>query len=219
MKIIRDKQLIEDVYEYDVILYGMSINNSMNNGFSYDIALNFPEVKKEEDLSGYGDTRKYGKIHEVVVGENLIFCACYCYNVGLKKRSAVFIDYDDLKACLKIIAKKYKGKKIASPIIGSSQYDGCGDKSRIIAIYNEIFGDTDDVTIYDFAPQDYRKERYKEAVQLRKQYLDKVITKNEFERLRQDNEWRRLNGIFKKMPDDYLYIPRRKSKSKITIKK
>ena len=37
MTIVEGKQLIEHVLEYDIILFGMGINNSMNNGFAYDI--------------------------------------------------------------------------------------------------------------------------------------------------------------------------------------
>ena len=30
MRIIKNKQLIEDVHNYDVVLFGMGINNAMN---------------------------------------------------------------------------------------------------------------------------------------------------------------------------------------------
>ena len=219
METIHNKQLIEDIYKYDVIIYGMGINNAMNNGILYDIALNFPEVKDSEDCTGYGDMRKYGNIHEIKISGGLIFCACYCYDVGLKNKNNSFIVYDFLKSCLKQVCKKYKRKKIASPIIGCSPYDGNGDKEKIISIYNEMFSDGYDITLYDVDQQDFKKERYKEAVALRKKYIDGEITKKEFFELRKINEWKRLNGIFKEMPDDFEYTPCRKSKSKITIKK
>ena len=90
---ISNKQLIEDVHNYDVILFGMGINNSMNKGLAYDIALNFPEVHTNENLTGYGDTRKYGTVGETLTEDGVRFCSCYCYNIGLnRKNNGVFID-------------------------------------------------------------------------------------------------------------------------------
>jgi hypothetical protein len=64
IKIIHDTPLIGEVFNYDVILFVMGINNSMSNGFNYDIAINFPEVLESESKYQYGDLRKYGTIHE-----------------------------------------------------------------------------------------------------------------------------------------------------------
>lgn len=213
MTVVEGKQLIEHVFEYDVILFGMGINNSMNNGFSYDICVNFPEVKENEDSTGYGDIRKYGKTHETKVNK-LVFCACYCYNIGLKAKQNEFINYASLEKCLLAIKKKYKDKKIASPIIGQDKYDGNGDKEKILEIFNKVFGDSN-VTLYDFEQEDFKKERYKEAVALKKQYKDGNIGKDEYIKLKKENEWKRLNGIYKKMPDDFIYKLKRKAENKI----
>lgn len=216
--IIKNEQLINNVHDYDVILFGMGINNSMNKGISYEIALNFPKVKISEDATGYGDTRKYGKTHETKVSDNLSFCACYCYNIGLKKKNnGVYIDYEALEDCLTTVHEIYKGKKIASPIIGQDEFDGNGEKNKIIEIYKRVFGDYTNLTLYDFVQCDFRKERYKEAVAIRKQYTDGIITKEEFKHLKKINEWKRLNGIFKNMPDEFEYKPRRKTQSRIVV--
>lgn len=214
----KNNQLIEDVYDYNVILFGMGINNSMNKGFSYDIALNFPEVKENENNTGYGDIRKYGTIHETKISDSLIFCACYCYNIGLKRNeNSVFIDYDALESCLNLVYSRYKGKRIAAPIIGQDSYDGNGDKDRILGIFNIVFADKADITVYDFIQQDFKKERYKEAVIARKNYMDGVISKDEFKHIKKVNEWKRLNGIYKEMPNEFEYKPRRKNKNKIVL--
>lgn len=220
MKIINNRQLIEDVHYYDVILFGMGINNSMNKGFSYDIAINFPKVRDCENETGYGDIRKYGNVHETKIESGTVFCACYCYNVGLKKKcNGVFIDYNSLEKCLFDVYNKYKNKRIACPIIGQDKYDGNGDKEKIVEIFNKVFTDKCDVTLYDFVQQDFRAERYKEAVAARKKYTDGKITKEEFKHLKKINEWKRLNGIFKEMPDEFEYKPRKKAQNKITITK
>lgn len=214
MTIVEGKQLIEHVFEYDTILFGMGINNSMNNGFAYDICINFPEVKENEDNTGYGDNRKYGKTHETKVNNKLTFCACYCYNIGLKAKQSDFIDYESLEKCLLTVKKKYKGKKIASPIIGQDKYDGNGDKGKLIQLFDKVFGDCN-ITLYDFEQEDFKKERYKEAVTLKKQYKDGDINKETYIRLKKENEWKRLNGIYKEMPDDFVYKLRRKAENKI----
>ena len=220
MKIIKDKQLIEDVFQYNLILYGMGINNAMNKGFAYDIALNFPEVKISENASGYGDLRKYGKIRETKISPQLSFCACYCYNIGFKQRNnGVFIDYQSLEKSLEIVRRQYKNKKIACPIIGQDAYDGNGDKDKIIDIFKKVFGEDSNIVLYDFVQQDFRKERYKEAVLLHKDFIDGKITKEEFIHLKKLNEWKRCNGIFQNMPEEFEYKPKRKAKNKFYVKK
>ena len=220
MRIIKDKQLIEDVHNYDVVLYGMGINNSMNKGLAYDIALNFPDVRDNENLTGYGDIRKYGNTHETNTEDGVIFCACYCYNIGLKKKTGgAFIDYDSLEKCLIEVHNKHKNKRIACPIIGQDKYDGEGDRDKIIEIFNRVFPDNCDITLYDFVQQDFKTERYKEAVSARKKYTDGEITKDEFKHLKKINEWKRLNGIFKEMPDEFEYKPRKKAQNKIIVTK
>ena len=215
---ISDKQLIEDVHNYDVVLFGMGINNSMNKGLAYDIALNFPEVHANENLTGYGDTRKYGTVGETLTEDGVRFCSCYCYNIGLKrKNNGVFIDYEALEKCLTHIHNHHKNKRIASPIIGQDKYDGNGDKQKICNIFEKVFGSECDLTLYDFVQQDFKEERYKEAVAARKAYTDGKISKEEFTHLKKINEWKRIHGIFKEMPDEFEYKPRRKTQNKIVI--
>ena len=42
--IIKDIPLINDVFKYDVILVGTSINNALGNGFQRQVKINFPVV-------------------------------------------------------------------------------------------------------------------------------------------------------------------------------
>jgi hypothetical protein len=220
IKIVEGIQLIEDVFKYDVVLYGMGINNSMNRGLSYDIALNFPEVRENENTTGYGDLRKYGRTHETKVRGKVSFCACYCCNIGLKMRNkGAYIDYDALESCLLTIRKRLGKKRIASPIIGQDECDGNGDRNRILEIYNRVFDDGCDVTLYDFKQQDFRLERYKEAVRLRKERDEGTITKEEFRELKRQNEWKRLHGIHTPITDEFKYRCRNKGLNKIIIKK
>ena len=44
IKIVKDRDLIYEVYDYDLILVGTSIMNNLGNGFQYKVGLNFPNV-------------------------------------------------------------------------------------------------------------------------------------------------------------------------------
>ena len=78
MKFDTENELIKDIYQYDVIVLWMDINNSMKRGFLKYIDVNFPDIKISEIKSGYGDLRKLGKINTIKT-KNMIFCIGYVY--------------------------------------------------------------------------------------------------------------------------------------------
>lgn len=208
IKIVNDKNLIFDVWNYDVILVPMSINNSMNKGFKYEVGINFPYVKEEQEKTPYGDNRKYGTVKPIQT-DGLTFCLCYMYVTPCaKKHKKDFVKYESLEQCLKQVGKLYKGKKIASPIMGSDECDGSGDKRAILSIYEKICDDMD-ITLYDYIQRDYRKDIFIEIAILHKNLKEKKISLEDFIRLRSDIEWRRRYGIFKEKPKNYRYVPRK----------
>ena len=73
--IIKNIPLINDVFNYDVILVGTSINNALGNGFQRQIRINFPIVDKINKTTNYGDPRKLGTVK--VINSTPIFCLCY----------------------------------------------------------------------------------------------------------------------------------------------
>ena len=116
------QELLPKIKDYDVVLFGMGINNSFAKGLLEEIALNFPKVKEEENsLSAYGDRTKYGKIFTVNV-DGIIFCACYMNDGGYnkKRKGSDYVDYDALQSCLRNVKKRYCSKRICAPIIGNS---------------------------------------------------------------------------------------------------
>jgi len=212
---INNEQLIYHVFDYDVILFGMGINNSLQNGFSYEIALNFPAIVESENNTRYGDKRKYGTIHDTKIN-NIVFCACYVYDIGKKRNQASeFIDYTSLKESLKRCRRRYRGKKIACPIIGQDIYDGNGDKEKIIEIYNEVFDDSVDITLFDFKQVNFKEEIYKEMLSVRRKLGNGDINKGEFKEKLRQIEWKRRNGIFKPVDDDFVYEKKKKNLKKI----
>lgn len=79
------------------------------------------------------------------------FILCYVNN-GINTRPDVkadFLSYDSLENCLKIVNVLYKGKHLASTLLGSSKFDGNGDKEKIRNIITTSLTDVD-LTIYDY---------------------------------------------------------------------
>ena len=214
MKIIPDKYITPNIKDYDVVLYGMGINNSMYKGFANEIALNFPKVRELENATMYGAISKYGTVH-CVKDSGIIFAACYCNNGGYKKKDdSSFIDYDHLKKCLTIVADNFHDKRICSPLIGYSKYDGNGDYDAILNIYKDIFKNID-IDIYPHYEYDFKEYIYHEVSKLAYKRKSGEMTMDEYIRERSKLEWKRKNGIFVKMPENYNYKEDNKKKKTI----
>lgn len=201
---IFDEELIPHVHEYDVILYGMGINNSFSTGFANDIAINFPKVRKDENReSPYGDKRKYGDVYETEC-DGIRFCACYMHNGGYRKGKdgEEYVDYDALRSCIDKMSQKYRGKKIASPLIGSSAYDGNGDADRIMSLYEDAFKDCD-IDLYLYDQKTLRDKIHAEIAELIERKKNGKVTKDEYDDALNRLYWKKDNGIFKEMPDGY----------------
>ena len=202
---IFEQELLPNIKNYDVVLFGMGINNSFNKGLLYEIALNFPTVKKEEnDKSPYGDKRKYGKIFDVVV-DGIIFCACYMDDGGYKNKDSV--KYDCLEKALESANKKYAGKKICAPLIGVGELGGNGDKNKILGIFEKVFKEQD-IDLYDYMQKDFKFEIFKEFNINHKAYKEGEITKEAYIEKKRNLYWKKYNGTLKEMPDDYNYKSR-----------
>ena len=216
INIIKGKELIPKVLKYDAILFPMGINNSFNNGFSYEIGLNFPNVKESENETGYGNLNKIGTIHETE--ENgVVFIACYIHEGGYKKNSdGSYLNYEALEKCLTEVNEKYKDSNIATIVLGRNKEDGNGNADRIINIFKKTITQCK-VTIYDYEDIGYRLKMFREIAAARKQLKDKEISREEYFKIRSDIEWRRKNGIFAVKPSDFMYIPK-KNKNRLLFR-
>ena len=220
LRIIKDTPLIEEIYEYDVILYSMGVNNSMSKGFNNDISVNFPKVKESECSYRYGDNRKYGTIHEFE-SDGIKFVSCYIKTPEKKRRKTdLFVSYEYLDLCLEKVSRIYKGKRIASKILGSDEFDGNGDREKIMKLFEKHFsGKGNDITIYDYIQEDYSETVYKKIRQAHYNYKHKLITTEDYLELRRVLEWRKRHGIFEEVPEDFKFTPKKKMKRKITFNK
>ena len=195
-KIIKGIDLINDVKKYDLVLVGTSILNKLGNGFQYKVGLNFPEVfEASKVMSKYGDLNKLGKVDFVDTEPN--FALCYItkgrYSPKIKPDA---LEYEALRRCLKLVKKHYSGVSIASTIMGSSIYEGGGDRDRIISIFNEVLGD-EDVTLYDYVQKNVTEEKKL----LWKNVTDKLGT-TEYEEVKKKYFWEINFGIHTPMPND-----------------
>lgn len=152
---IKDKPLIEDIFNYDIIIVGTGIHNALGNGFQYDVKINFPEVEKQVKQTPYADSRKLGTV--TVITGNPTFCVCFIHKGGYRKDlSPDYLNYESLNETISLINENFQNKKIATTIIGGSKYDGNGDKEKIINIF-EVLPKNNDYYIYDYEQRDYRE--------------------------------------------------------------
>lgn len=155
LNFIHDIPLIEDVFNYDLILFGTGIHNSLGNGFQYDMKINFPIIEETVKKSPYADTRKLGTVE--VINHKPIFCVGYIHKGGYRKDiNPDYLDYDALKDVLFLIDYNFTGKRIAMPLIGCSKFDGNGDKEKVINLINNL-SNKNEYFIYDYEQRDYRE--------------------------------------------------------------
>lgn len=161
IKIIENEDAIWHTEEYDVILVGTSIYNMLTNGFQFKLKTRYPEIEKANQTTNYGDKRKLGK-RLTIDGKPTISLMYICKYPGL--RHGPPIDYEALKNCIMTANAEFKGKKVMSTMIGCSDFDGNGDKDKVMEII-ETYGKDMDITLYDY--KQMRKEDERQAIFLK----------------------------------------------------
>lgn len=216
MKTVNDKNLIEEVYEYDVILFAMGVNNSLKTGFNNHIAVNFPDVALSEGRYRYGDRRKIGTVHETEC-DGVRFVACYIKRPELKKKKDdCYLDYEALEKCLEEVKARYGKMSVASPILGADEMDGNGDKERIVTLFEKHLPD---VTLYDFKQDTFYDVMFKKIKHITYKLKHHLLDPEEYERMRRIFEWRKLHGIYSEVPDEFKTPTNNRKKRKITVNK
>lgn len=151
---IHNKPLIEDIFDYDLIIVGTGIHNALGNGFQYDVKINFPQVEEIVKQTPYADVRKLGSV--TVVNENPIFCVGFIHKGGYRKDlNPDYLDYKALEEVLNLIDSNFENKRIATTLLGCSQYDGNGNKEKVLEIFNKL--SNNNFFIYDYEQRDYRE--------------------------------------------------------------
>lgn len=190
--IIKDKPLIEDIFDYDIIIVGTGIHNSLGNGFQHDIKINFPFVEDALKKTPYADKRKLGTV--TVVKSTPLYCLGFIHSGGYRKDlNPVYLNYEALNDALHLIDNNFKNKRIASSFIGCSQFDGNGDKERVLEIFDNLSGENE-YFLYDYEQRDYREvnnEKWAEIIaqvgKIPHEELRKL--KNEYIKIRKYGIW------------------------------
>lgn len=187
MNVIKDKDLIWDTDNYDVILVGTSIYNMLTQGFQAKMALKYPHIVEVNDSTTYADTRKYGKCM-IIDGKPKIILM---YMSAFQNSLYDVVNYEALEQCLETVNNECKGLKVASTIIGASRFDGGGDKERCLRLMLDKLKDID-LTIYDY---EQVEKRYEIAKFLRS-----------WNELRFIPRWKELNSMAKQKKEILLSL-------------
>ena len=168
INVIKDEDIYLHFREYDIILIGTNIYCTMSQGIQLKVMLNYPYVYEKNLETKYGDMDKMGTILECKSENEPTFCLCfitkgYNFRPDLEKD---YLSYDALENALKLVNIKYKGKKIACPLLGSSRFDGNGDKEKILNIFKKALTDVE-CTVFDY----FQKSRAEEMKEVRDREL------------------------------------------------
>jgi hypothetical protein len=167
IKVIKDVDLYNHVGEFDVVLVGTNNYCMMSQGIQLNIMLNYPYVYDKNLETKYGDPEKLGTVLECASEGEPTFCLCFIcggnFRPDLQKD---YLSYESLEKCLKLVNILYKGKNVATTILGASRFDGNGDKEKILEIFNNCITDVN-LTIYDY----YQKSRSEQLNEVRNKEL------------------------------------------------
>ena len=185
--IIKDEDLYNHLNEYDAVLIGTNTYQVMSNGIQLQLMLNYPYVYEENLKTKYADRRKIGTLCECKKEGEPTICLCFIAK-GYNFRSDLesdYLSYEGLENCLKLVNVLYKGKHLASYLLGSSEFDGNGERERIMNIFNDNIKDLD-LTIYDYKQKsrmDFVKETMTKEFEMkkkdRKKYYEMVKKRKE----------------------------------------
>lgn len=188
MNIVTGKDLIWETDNYDVILVGTSIYNLLTQGFQSKISLKYPELVVANNSTPYADRRKYGKRITVDTENGPTVSIMYVCGYPHCKRD--FLNYEAFENCMATAEIEFQGKKVASTIIGTSLFDGNGDRDRCLEIL-EKYSNKIDLTVYDYLQlykrveiaqflstwNVYKKsdpDKYEELLSHKKEFLDRL---------------------------------------------
>lgn len=171
MEIIKDRDPIFETEKYDVILLGTSIYNMLTNGFQSKLKNKYPYIDDENRKTRYADQEKLGT-HLTIEGTPVISLLYICEYPRSNKTT---ISYDALRKCLYDANIEFKGKKVMTTVLGSSIFDGRGEREKVMEIMKSCLTDLD-VTVYDYKQLKKRQEiqiKAKELWSLQYTDLDK----------------------------------------------
>lgn len=185
IEIIKDKDLIWDTDNYDVILLGTNIFCALSDGLQRKMRKKYPRIDEANNRTKYADMTKLGT--RITVEGTPTISLCYICKYKCKNE---YLSYDAVENCLRTADIEFAGKNVATTIMGSTYFDGNGDRERLLNIindnckkmnlflydYEQLSRDEENkrqwLYIQSFKKTDYKK--YKELVEWRKANWDKL---------------------------------------------
>lgn len=158
MTVVKDKDPIWDTDDFDVVLVGTSVYNQLNGGFQSKMRYKYPLIDEENRKTKYADYSKMGT--RITVGKEPSISLLYIS--GNYKTLSTTLNYEALEKCLQTANAEFKGKKVVTTVLGSTRFDGRGDKEKCLKIIEENTSDLD-LTVYDYE-QKTRKEEVDEQI-------------------------------------------------------
>lgn len=150
INIIKDEDLFYHIDEFDLILVGTGIHCSMAQGLQRDIMLNYPYVQERNMSTKYADKNKMGTILECKSeGQPTFVLLFICNDMHRPDIKPQYVSYESIESCLKLVNILYKGKNIATTVLGCSRFDGNGDYDTVINMMNDLCKDIN-LTVYDY---------------------------------------------------------------------
>jgi O-acetyl-ADP-ribose deacetylase (regulator of RNase III) len=122
----------------------------MGSGIAPQIKAKFPEAYEVDCATTKGDVHKLGTITHTVKQTTPTVVNLYSqFGYGGRKMGKPDLNYDALRAGLKVVKQKFSGKTIGMPKIGAGLAGGDWDKIEKI-IQEELIGEY--VTIVNWVP-------------------------------------------------------------------
>lgn len=168
LNFIKDNEPIYDTDKYEVVLVGVSTHNVLMGNFQPKVANKYPVVEKVYYSTPCGDMRKLGKrvtIDDLGDGKPIVSLMFIC---SYPSRKGLYLDYDALEKCLTTANAEFKGKRVMTTMLGTTRFDGKGDKDRCLEIIEKCCKDID-LYIYD-----YEQISTGEEIERQKKYFKKL---------------------------------------------
>lgn len=110
---------------FDLIVHGQNCFHGWKKGIAHSIGLNFPEAKKADLLTRYGDKKKLGGFSHAIItlecGKPLIVVNAYTqFEFG----KGINLNLNALKSSFIAIAEAFPDRHIAYPKVGSGHAGG-----------------------------------------------------------------------------------------------
>lgn len=160
--IVKDKELIWDLDDYDVILVGTTTYAKLDAGFQSKIRFKYPIVDEKNNKMPYADTRRLGTRLTFEEFKPIISLLYIC---GYPTKKSTTLDYKALENCMATVNAEFKGKRVATTVLGGTVFDGNGDKTKCLEIMEK---NSPDINLFIY---DYEQLSRKDEIDRQKRFI------------------------------------------------